>query len=63
MSSMKDMSMIPWMLWLPLTLMSVFEDNDLVIKEELIEDDKKVPDDERTMKVLQDIANSIYQCV
>ena len=36
-----------------------FEDNNLVIKEELIEDDKKVPDDERTMKVLQDIANSI----
>ena len=63
MSSMKDMSMIPRILWLPLTLVSVFEDNDLVIKEELIEDDKKVPDDERTMKVLQDIANSIYQCV
>ena len=63
MSSMKDMLMIPRMLWLPLTLVSVFEDNDLVIKEELIEDDKKVPDDEITMKVLQDIANSIYQCV
>ena len=41
----------------------MFEDGILVFKEELVAEDKKIPEDERTMKVLRDIANSIYKCV
>ena len=35
----------------------------LVKSEELIEEDKNVPEDQRTMNVLRDIGNTIYKCV
>merc|ERR1712110_148258 len=40
-----------------------FEDGELVKKEELIEADMHVAEDERTMNVLSEVANSIFSCV
>ena len=40
-----------------------FENGKLVKKEELVEEDMIVPIDERTMKVLAEVANTIYKCV
>ena len=40
-----------------------YEDVTLVFKEKLIAEDELVPDVERTMNVLKEIANSIYKCV
>ena len=40
-----------------------FEDGELVKKDELVEDDMNVADDERTLNVLREVANSIFQCV
>ena len=40
-----------------------FDGEKLVKYEELVDEDKKVPEDERTMNVLKDIGNTIYNCV
>ena len=40
-----------------------FENGELVKKDELVEEDRNVADDERTMNVLKDVANSIFDCV
>ena len=40
-----------------------YEAGGLVKKEELVEEDKNVPEDKRTMEVLKEIANTIYECV
>ena len=40
-----------------------FEDGELVRKDELVEDDMNVADDERTLNVLREVANSIFECV
>ena len=40
-----------------------FEDGELVKKDELVEDDMNVADDERTLNVLREVANSIFECV
>ena len=33
------------------------------LREELFEEDKMVPEDERTMKMLKEVADSVYKCV
>ena len=40
-----------------------YEDGRLVKKEELVEEDEDVPEDKRTMEVLKDMANTVYECV
>ena len=40
-----------------------FEDGELVRKDEFVEDDMNVADDERTLNVLREVANSIFECV
>ena len=40
-----------------------FDGKKLVLVKELIEEDKTVPEDLRTMNVLKDIGNSIFKCV
>ena len=40
-----------------------FDGEKLVRHDELVEVDKTVPEDKRTMEVLKDIANTIYDCV
>ena len=40
-----------------------FDGEKLVRHEELVEVDKTVPEDKRTMEVLKNIANTIYDCV
>ena len=40
-----------------------FNGKKLVKVEELVKEDKKVPEDLRTMQVLKDIGNTIYKCV
>ena len=40
-----------------------FDGEKLVKREELVENDANVPEDVRTMDVLKDIANTIYDCV
>ena len=40
-----------------------FENDKRVKKEELIEEDMNIPDDDRTMKILAEIANTVYKCV
>ena len=38
-------------------------DGKLEVKEELVDEDKMVPEDERTMKLLKEVANTVYECV
>ena len=40
-----------------------FENNKLVKKEELVEEDMSIPEDERTMRILAEVANTVYKCV
>ena len=40
-----------------------FDGNKLVIKKELVEEDKLVPKDVRTMNILNDIGNTIFKCI
>ena len=40
-----------------------FEDGKLVVREDLVEEDKNIPGDERTMNVLKEIADQVYKCV
>ena len=40
-----------------------FNGKKLVRIEELVEEDKKVPEDKRTMDILKEIANTIFKCV
>ena len=40
-----------------------FDGERLVKHEELVDDDKKIPEDKRTLNLLKDIANTIYDCV
>ena len=40
-----------------------FDGESLVKHEELVEDDEKIPEVERTMNILKDIANTIFDCV
>ena len=40
-----------------------FNGKKLVIKKELVEEDKLVPEDVRTMNILKDIGNTIFKCI
>ena len=40
-----------------------FENDKLVKKDELVEEDENIPADERTMKILAEVANTVYKCV
>ena len=40
-----------------------FENDKLVKKEELVEEDMNIPKDERMMRILAEVANTIYKCV
>ena len=40
-----------------------FEDGKLLVREDLVEEDKNIPGDERTMNVLKEIADQVYKCV
>ena len=40
-----------------------FEDGKLLVREDLVEEDKNIPGDERTMNVLKEVADQVYNCV
>ena len=40
-----------------------FDGEKLVKNEDLVEEDKMIPEDERTMNILKEIGGSIYNCV
>ena len=40
-----------------------FEECKLVVREDLVEEDKNIPEDERTMNVLKHVFDTVYKCV
>ena len=40
-----------------------FENDKLIKKEELVEEDMSIPEDERTVRILAEVANTVYKCV
>ena len=40
-----------------------FDGEKLVKVEDKVDEDKEIPEDKRTIEILQDIANTIFQCV
>ena len=40
-----------------------FEDGKLGMKEELVQEDKLIPEDQRTMNILKEVADTVFKCV
>ena len=40
-----------------------YDGEKLVINEDKVDEDKDIPEDKRTMEILKDIGNTIFQCV